>query len=136
MADFITPDKRSRIMSSIRGKNTSPEVRLRKQLWKEGLRGYRLHKNLPGKPDVIFTKRRLAVFVDGDFWHGHNWKKLGKVPPSGFWREKIRRNIERDKSVNKKLQKLGWRVVRFWEHKVNDNPTKCIQTIKKCLMKR
>ena len=93
MVDFITKDKRSNIMKNIRSKNTKLEIKFRKELWQKGLRGYRIYYKLPGKPDVVFTKYKLAIFIDGDFWHGYNWKVRGKIPPNKQWQDKIQKNI-------------------------------------------
>lgn len=120
-------------MSRIRGKNTSPELLLRKALWSVGIRGYRVHYRLPGRPDIVFVRKHIAIFVDGDFWHGYLWKELNRIPPKKYWQEKIEGNIKRDEKNNELLRKDGWRVLRFWEHEVKNNPEKCIQEIKKYL---
>ena len=109
-------------MSAIPSKDTKPEIALRKALWHEKLR-YRVnYKKLPGKPDIVFTKYRIAVFCDGDFWHGHE-----------FWQTKIRRNIERDNEVNQMLTALGWTVIRIWESDINKDISKCVETIKRAI---
>lgn len=115
----------SRIMAAVRGKNTRPEVALRKQLFACGLR-YRLHdRRLPGKPDLVFASARLVVFVDGDFWHGGGWKERGLKrfedqfgSNRDFWIAKITRNVERDREVEAALQRLGWTVERVLESEV------------------
>ena len=117
---FYTTPQRSEMMSRIRSKNSKPEVALRKALWHFGYR-YRCHdKRLPGKPDLVFAKHKTAVFVDGDFWHGHNWRhKREKIKSNAaFWIPKIERNIQRDREVTAQLEALGWRVVRIWEHEL------------------
>ena len=131
--DRISPEARSRVMSRIKGKDTSPEIVLRKALWSAGVRGYRLHCNLHGKPDIVFANKRVVIFVDGDFWHGYLWRKLHKVPPKKYWQEKIRGNIRRDKENNELLRDEGWRILRFWEHEVKNNPKECIKKIVKYL---
>ncbi len=122
-AGFYTSPKRSEAMKKIRSKNTKPEITLRKELWSRGYR-YRTNvKKIPGKPDIVITKYKLAIFVDGEFWHGHNWdEKKEKIKSNrGFWIPKIERNIQRDDEVNEQLDTLGWTVIRFWQHKiVND----------------
>ncbi|MEA3357622.1 MAG: very short patch repair endonuclease [Patescibacteria group bacterium] len=128
--DRISKEKRSRIMSKIRAKNTSPELTLRKALRDAGFRGYRVHYNISGKPDIVFVRKRIVIFVDGDFWHGYLWKKLGKIPPKEYWQEKIQKNINRAKKYNKQLRNEGWTVLRFWEHNVKKNPKKCIEKVK------
>lgn len=129
-----------KIMSSIPSKNTEPELILRKALWKDNLR-YRVnYKKLPGKPDIVFTKRRVVVFCDGDFWHGHNWAIRGLssldeelAGYSDFWRTKILRNIERDAEVNQRLKEQGWTVVRLWESDIRANLDNCVKIVKKAL---
>jgi DNA mismatch endonuclease (patch repair protein) len=119
-AGFYTTPQRSELMSRIRSTNTKPEVALRKALWHFGYR-YRIHdRRLPGKPDLVFAKQKMVVFVDGDFWHGFNWKqKKTKIKQNAaFWIPKIERNMQRDREVNAQLEALGWRVVRIWEHEL------------------
>ncbi|MEK6943780.1 MAG: very short patch repair endonuclease [Nanoarchaeota archaeon] len=129
MADKFSKAKRSAIMSRIRSKNTSLEVEFRKLLWKNGLGRYRIHYNLPGKPDIVYVSKKIVIFLDGDFWHGYNWKKLGKVPPRKYWQKKIQKNIDRAKKYNKMLKKDGWKVIRIWEHDVKESPEECISKI-------
>lgn len=140
-ADKYIRDKRSpvpkseavsRVMSSNKAKNTSPELILRKAIYSAGLRGYRLHsKKVLGKPDIIFVKKKIAIFVDGCFWHG--CKKHASVPRTNvlFWKEKIARNKERDKEVNRKLRKDGWKVSRIWEHELKNIPALIHSIVKK-----
>lgn len=131
--DRISPEARSRIMSRIKGKNTSPELILRKALQTAKIRGYRLHYNLSGKPDIVFVQKRIIIFIDGDFWHGYLWKRLHRIPPKKYWQGKINGNIIRDRENNELLRKEGWRVLRFWEHEVKNNTERCIRKIKKYL---
>lgn len=118
----------SRIMSAIRSHDTGPELVLRRALHRRGLR-YRLRYPLPGRPDLVFPSARLAVFVDGDFWHGNTWRLRGASSPeeyfasmtnAEFWRVKISRNVERDHTINHCLEEAGWRVVRLWESDLRD----------------
>lgn len=116
MVDIVTPEKRSLMMSGIRGKDTKPETLIRKALFARGWR-YRLHdKRLPGKPDLVFPRLRAVIFVDGCYWHGHHCH-LFKLPSSrvDFWAEKIGRNRQRDIDVRAKLHELGWRHLTVWE---------------------
>jgi len=130
MADRLSKEKRSKIMSAIRSKDTKVEWILRSALWKEGLR-YRLHKKgLPGRPDIVFPKEKVAVFVDGDFWHGHNWKKLRPKLKNQFWIDKIKRNRKRDKQNTLKLESLGWKVIRVWEHELREDCKKVVNKIR------
>ena len=119
-AGFYTTPQRSELMSRIRSANSKPEVALRKALWHCGYR-YRCHvKRLPGKPDLVFAKQKMVVFVDGDFWHGYDWRhKREKIKKNAaFWIPKIERNMQRDREVTAQLNNLGWRVVRIWEHEL------------------
>lgn len=115
MADVVDPATRSRMMSGIRGKNTKPELLIRKALHARGFR-YRLHCDLPGKPDICLSKHRAVVFVHGCFWHGHKCH-LFKWPSTRpeFWRAKIDRNVEVDKAAMVRLHGADWRVAVVWE---------------------
>tara|TARA_R110002049_G_scaffold37208_3_gene117559 strand:+ start:1474 stop:1944 length:471 start_codon:yes stop_codon:yes gene_type:complete len=128
---FYTTKKRSKIMSKIRGKNTKPELLFRKALWAEGVR-FRVHsKKLPGKPDVSIQKYKLAIFIDGEFWHGYNWneRKIKLKSNRGFWIPKIERNMQRDREVNLELKNLGYTVFRFWEQDIKKELNKCINDV-------
>jgi DNA mismatch endonuclease, patch repair protein len=118
MGDIVTPEVRSRMMSRIRSKDTKPELLLRTALRQLGLTGYRCHyAGVPGRPDVAFVGKRVAVFVDGAFWHGHpDYFTPGKSGPA--WDAKILRNIARDREVNSLLFEAGWRVLRVWDFEV------------------
>jgi DNA mismatch endonuclease (patch repair protein) len=109
-------------MSSIRGADTRPERLLRSTLWRDGIRGFRCHWPGPGgRIDVAFTRWKVAVFVDGSFWHGHPSKwQPGRW--SGYWDEKIKRNIARDERQNRALAEAGWRVLRLWDFEVEHDP--------------
>lgn len=128
MADQLTPEARSALMSRVRTRGTALELTLRKALWAHGVRGWRLHpKVVPGKPDLAWVGRRIAVFVDGAFWHGHPdyyWGQSGE-----FWNAKIERNRARDKRVNAQLRKEGWTVVRLWDFEVQREPEKCAKRV-------
>ncbi|MCM5661943.1 very short patch repair endonuclease [Galbibacter mesophilus] len=128
---FYTTKKRSRIMSRIKGKNSKPEMIFRKALWAKGVR-YRVNnKNLPGKPDITIKKYKLAIFIDGEFWHGYNWDERKETIKSnrGFWIPKIERNIQRDKEVNQQLAQMGFTVLRFWQREVKTDLKKCINDV-------
>ena len=124
-------------MSRIRGKNTRPEMVLRGALHALGLR-YRLHASLPGRPDILFVRPKVAVFVDGGFWHGRDLKKLaGQLHVrKRFWLQKINANVERDRRNAKELKKRGYCVLRFWDDEVLKNPEKCARKVQKTLMRR
>ena len=116
MVDVVRPEKRSEMMAGIKGRNTKPEIIIRKVFFKRGFR-YRLHyKGLPGKPDLVFPKYKAVIFVNGCFWHGHNCH-LFKWPKSNpdFWKEKITGNQTRDIKNKKLLSVQGWRVKTIWE---------------------
>jgi DNA mismatch endonuclease (patch repair protein) len=122
-------------MSRIRGKHTGPELALRSALWREGLR-YRVHVSLPGKPDLAFPSARVAVFIDGCFWHGCPEHSTRPKANAGFWREKIGGNIARDTRVNEALKSLGWRVLRFWEHDLSRNVQRPVTVIQRAVTRR
>jgi len=127
----------SKIMAQIRSTNTNPEAKLGKELWKLGLR-YRKQYPIVGKPDFVIVSKKIAIFCDGDFWHGNNHKLRGYKSfkddfktNKKFWIEKIKRNIKRDEIVNKELRKIGWTVCRFWESSIKKDP----ETIAKKIFK-
>ena len=116
MTDIVDPATRSRMMSVIRSENTKPEMLLRRALHKNGFR-YRLHDSrIPGKPDLVFPKYHAVLFVNGCFWHGHDCP-LFRMPKTRneFWKDKIRKNQERDTVVRKKIKEIGWRLGIVWE---------------------
>lgn len=123
----------SRTMSSIKDKNTKPELILRKILWYNGVRGYRLHwKKAPGKPDIAFPGKKIAIFVNGCFWHRcPNCNPPMPKSHSDFWKEKFEKNVKRDKIKIKLLEKQNWKTITIWECQINENPSKYIKKIKK-----
>ncbi len=128
MPDNLTPEQRKRAMSSVKQKDTDLEKAVRSELHR---RGYRFRKNvnhLPGKPDVVFPIAKVAVFIDGDFWHGYRlpaWEH--KI--SDFWKAKIRKNRKRDQKNFRKLRKDGWQVIRIWQHEIKRDLDACIARI-------
>ena len=122
MSDVLTPEQRRRNMSAIKGKNTKPELVVRKLVHSLGFR-FRLHrKDLPGKPDMVFSKLRKLILVHGCFWHMHDCS-YGRVTPKNnaeFWATKRLRNVQRDGSVEKQLNVLGWKVLVLWECQIKD----------------
>ena len=121
VADIFTASKRSKIMSSIRSKgNRSTELRLARLFREHGITGWRRHQRLPGSPDFVFRRERVAIFVDGCFWHG--CPKHGTQPKDNarFWSEKLNANKRRDLKVTRQLQSMGWKVLRIWEHALKD----------------
>jgi DNA mismatch endonuclease (patch repair protein) len=126
--DFMTPAERSARMALVRGRNTKPELRLRRYLREGGLVGYRVGlRNVPGAPDVAYTRWKVAVFVDGAFWHGHPSRHPERL--SDAWRNKIERNQQRDREVNTQLAASGWRVVRLWDFEVQKTPADCVARV-------
>ncbi len=117
-----TDSQRSRVMRAVKGKDTGPEMSVRRMLHKLGYR-YRLHrKDLPGKPDLVFPGRRAVIFVHGCFWHGHDCKRGARIPKTNteYWTGKIGRNVERDAQAIKDLEATGWRVIVVWECELRD----------------
>ncbi|WP_425235233.1 very short patch repair endonuclease [Ulvibacterium sp.] len=128
---FYTTPERSKIMGKIRGKNTKPELAFRKALWAAGYR-YRIdYKKLIGKPDIALKKYKTVIFIDGEYWHGHNWKeRKPKIKTNReFWIAKIERNMQRDKEVNLELKKSGYMVFRFWESKIKKELDVCVDQV-------
>jgi len=122
-AGFYTSPKRSRMMSKIRSRNSKPELILRRALWSKNIR-FRLHdKSLSGTPDIVIKKYKLAIFVDGEFWHGFDWKNKRNTIKSNrlFWIPKIERNMQKDIRVNKALRDLDYVVFRFWTQDILKN---------------
>ena len=120
--DIMDKQARSRLMGRIRGKDTKPELLLRRDVWKLGLR-YRVHPGVCGRPDIVFSREKLAVFVDGCFWHRCPQHCTLPQTRGTFWRIKLNRNSARDRSVTRRLAKDGWQVMRIWEHEVKaDSP--------------
>lgn len=124
---------RSKMMSKIKSTGGKAETMLAKELWHSGIRYFRNYKKLPGKPDIAITKYKIAVFVDGEFWHGYDWenqKKKRMHTNREYWISKIEKNMKRDTIVNKQLEELGWTVLRFWEKsEVLKDLSKCVEII-------
>lgn len=137
MADVLTPEQRRKNMRNIRAKDTKIEVLLRKALWKNGYRFRKNYKGLPGKPDIVFTRYKIAIFCDGEFFHGKDWEalkpRLEKSNNSEFWINKISRNRERDEEINKELLFLGWTVIRFWGNDIKKHTDECIRVIEETI---
>ena len=128
MVDHLTIEQRSKCMANIRGRNTSPEMRVRKLVSVLGFR-YRLYrKDLPGKPDLVFVRAKKVIMVHGCFWHMHKCKHLPKTHVR-YWRPKLEENIRRDRRNLQKLKKLGWKILIIWECQIK-NPAKLNQRLK------
>ena len=130
MADIFTPKKRSWVMSRIRSRDTGIEKKTAQLLRKNKIH-YRRFPKVFGSPDFVVEKKVL-VFCDGDFWHGYQYDRKKKLPKK-FWRDKIERNMERDRKVTRRLRADGWSVVRLWEHDIEKRPESCVRKIKKSL---
>jgi DNA mismatch endonuclease (patch repair protein) len=130
--DDLTPEQRHKCMSHIRSNDTSVEVLLRKALWHEGIRYRKNVKTLPGKPDIAIPKYKIAVFCDGELWHGKDWeiRKENIKTNRDYWIPKIERNMARDIENEKKLENMGWTVIRFWGKEIKKYLMECVNEIK------
>ena len=126
--DSLTAEQRSYCMSRVRSRDTDLERMVRSELHKRGLRFRKNVRALPGSPDVVFKPARVAVFVDGDFWHGYRFP-LWQHTLSDFWRVKIGKNRERDRRNFRKLRRMGWRVIRLWQHQIERDLDACIERV-------
>ena len=126
-----TKEQISLNMRHNKSKDTKPELLLRKELWKRGLRYRKNYKGVCGKPDIVFLKAKIAVFVDGKMWHGYNWEhqKNDFKSHREFWIPKIEKNMERDLTVNQTLIKQGWQVLRFWDFEIKKDLFTCANQI-------
>lgn len=124
-------------MQHIKSEDSVIEKKLRKALWDKGYRYRKNYKKLPGKPDIVLTKYKIAIFCDGEFFHGKDWKilkpRLEKSNNSEFWKRKIKCNMERDEEVNKQLLFLGWTVIRFWGKDIMKNTEECIRVVEEAV---
>lgn len=129
--------ERSENMRRIRSKNTKIEIALRKALWHKGYRYRKNYEALPGKPDIVLTKQKIAIFCDSEFFHGKDWEILKPQLEHGkngeFWIKKISRNRERDDEVNKQLLFLGWTVIRFWGKGIIKNTDECVKVVEEVI---
>ena len=128
---FYTTPERSKIMGKIRGKNTKPELAFRKALWQAGFR-YRVdYKKLIGRPDIALNKYKTVIFIDGDYWHGHQWAERKKKVKTNreFWIAKIERNMQRDREVNAAYLQVGYTVFRFWESEIKKDLQLCLDKV-------
>lgn len=120
MADIFTKEKRSEVMSRIRPKGTKPEMKVFRFLRKERIYFQKHYKRVAGSPDVAVPSRKIAVFIDGDFWHGYQFAKWRDKLPKVYWQDKIAANIRRDRRTFAALRKNGWKVMRVWEHELTE----------------
>ena len=126
MVDVHTKQQRSFNMSRIKGKNTQPEIKLRKALFKNGCRGFRVSSKITGKPDIVFTKKKIVVFIDGCYWHKCTKCFIKPKTKTKWWMKKINRNVTHDNEVDTQLKSYGWKVLRFWEHDINKSIDKVL----------
>ncbi len=135
--DVLNAEQRHKCMSHIKSKDTSIEVSLRKALWKKGYRYRKNYSALPGKPDIVLTKYKIAIFCDGELFHGKNWEilkpRLLKGNNPDFWVKKIERNMKRDDENDKRLLFLGWTVIHFWGNDILKNTDQCVKVIEEAI---
>ncbi|MCI9675815.1 MAG: very short patch repair endonuclease [Lachnospiraceae bacterium] len=135
--DNLTPQQRRKNMQHIKSKDTSIEIKFRKALWQKGYRYRKNYKGLPGKPDIVLTKEKIAIFCDSEFFHGKDWEvlkpRLEKTNNGEYWQKKISRNMEHDDEVNKQLLFLGWTVIRFWGEDILKRTDECIHVIEETI---
>lgn len=136
--DRLNKEQRRKTMQAVKSKNSQIELRLRKALWSKGYR-YRVHyTGLPGRPDIVFTKAKIAIFCDSEFWHGFDWENRKHDFKSNreFWFRKIERNMERDKRISGELQQMGWRVLRFWGIEIEKRLDECVASIEEVIVEK
>ena len=135
--DKLTPEQRHKNMSHIKNKDSKIELALRKALWDKGYRYRKNYKKLPGKPDIVLTRYKIAIFCDSEYFHGKDFEKLkkqlSKSRNSDFWIDKIQKNMERDREVNRLLGMMDWTVLRFWGKEILKNPLQCVQTVEETI---
>lgn len=138
--DRLTKEQRHKNMQHIKGKDTSIELKLRKALWHNGVRYRKNYRELPGRPDIVLTKYRIVIFCDGEFFHGKDWDelqpRLEKGKNSDFWIEKIKRNMNRDNEVDRKLKAMGWDVIHFWGKDISKDVDGCVEAIKEFVFEK
>jgi len=129
--DDLTPEQRRKNMQAIKSRDTTIEIMLRKALWRRGVRYRKNYNKLPGKPDIVITKHKIAIFCDSDYWHGYDWENHNQRIKSNreYWIPKIERNMARDQEVNEMLAAQGWKVLRFWEWQIRKHLDDCVETI-------
>ena len=131
--DNLTEEQRKKNMQHIRSTDTKGEILLRKALWRKGYRYRKNYDKLPGKPDIALTRYKIAIFCDGEFFHGKDWAsqklKVLKSNNSDYWISKIERNMERDRENEQALIVMGWTVIRFWSKDIIANTDECVRTI-------
>jgi DNA mismatch endonuclease (patch repair protein) len=131
MSDNLTPEQRRVTMQAVKSKDSKMEVRFRSALWKSGLRFFKNVNNLVGKPDIVFPRKKVVIFLDSCFWHGCPKHLKLPVTRKEYWEGKITRNHNRDQKVNENYLELGWKVIRFWEHELKEGFQDCVDRVSK-----
>lgn len=135
--DRLTPEQRHKNMQNIKSHDTKIEILLRKALWERGIRYRKNLRSLPGEPDIAITRYKIAIFCDGEFFHGKDWEvlklRLGRGNNGRFWISKISRNMERDDEVNKRLLFMGWTVIRFWGTDIKKDTDECAKVVEEII---
>ena len=127
--DNLTPNQRRLNMQNIRSKGTLPERIIMSALKAEGIYFSSHAKNIVGCPDIIFRRKKIVVFIDSDFWHGHSSRFILPKTNTDYWQQKIKNNKQRARFVNKKLKEQGWKILHIWEYDIKHNPTRCVRKI-------
>lgn len=137
MSDVLTPSQRRKNMQHIKSKDTSIEKKMRSALWRSGIRYRKNYEVLPGKPDIVITKYKIAIFCDSSFWHGRDYETKKPIETNHeFWDNKIRRNMQRDKEVDQLLLNMDWIVLHFWDDEIDKNIDDCILAVKDSIQTR
>lgn len=129
--DNLTRSQRRKNMQNIRSTGTAPETLIMRALRRKNIYFAKNVKSIIGKPDIVFRRKKIVVFIDSDFWHVHPRRFIMPQSNKRYWKEKIRRNRERDNEVNQELGRAGWKIIRIWEHDIKRNSDKCIKKILK-----
>lgn len=127
--DCLTPEQRHKAMKGNKGKDTKIEILLRKALWHKGIRYRKQYRIFDCHPDIVITKYKIAIFCDGDFWHGKTFERYDVTTNAKYWHEKIKRNVERDLENTIELRDNGWTVLRFWETDIKKNLDICVEAV-------
>lgn len=135
MPDNLTPEQRSYCMSRVKGRDTGLELRIRSALHRRGLRFRKHVAALPGRPDIVFPRAKVAVFIDGDFWHGYRFPRWQAQLPD-FWRRKIAGNRTRDARSFAALRRRGWAVIRIWQHEMKRDVDRVVERVAECVSMR
>lgn len=131
--DNLTKFQRHKNMQNIRSRDTIPEKRIMQELKRRKIYFAKYVLSLPGKPDIVFRRKKIAVFIDSDFWHVHPKRFIMPKSNIKYWKEKIARNQKRDERVNRKLRKEGWKIIRIWEYNVEKSLARCVEKILKAI---